>query len=70
MLDKAFLRRFFDQVDESSDDSLADKVAVIEKHMRSFPKGSEALADGRYMLRHLRRELLERQFRPGKSVSD
>jgi hypothetical protein len=63
MLDRAFLRRFFDQLDESSDEQLAAKIAQVEKAMRSFPKGSEALMDSRFVLRHLRRELFERQFK-------
>lgn len=62
MLDRQFLRRFFDQLDDSSDEQLAEKIAEIEKHVRNFPKGSEALLDARYLLKHLRRELLQRQF--------
>ncbi len=62
MLDRAFLRNFFDQLDASTDEQLAAKIDQVEKAMRSFPKGSEALMDARFVLRHLRRELLERQL--------
>lgn len=64
MLDKAFLRGFFDQIDSSSDEELESKIKQVETAARSFPKGSEASMDARYVLRHLRREMLQRQFKP------
>ena len=64
MLDRAFLRAFIDQLESSSDEQLPMKIEQVEKAMRSFPKGSEALADSRFVLKHLRREMLERQFKP------
>lgn len=64
MLDKAFMHRMFQQLESSTDAQLQEKIDAIEKHKRTFPKGSEALMDARFMLKHLRRELLERQFKP------
>lgn len=64
MLDKAFMRRFFDQTESLQDDALVEKIEQVEKAMRTFPKGSEASADARFMLKHLRRELLQRHFNP------
>lgn len=64
MLDKAFMRRFFDQTESLKDDDLAEKIEQVEKARRTFPKGSEAAADARFMLRHLRRESLQRNFNP------
>lgn len=64
MLDKAFLRRFFDQLEALNDADLQAKIGQVEAAAKSFTKGSEAAADARFMLRHLRRELLERQFKP------
>lgn len=64
MLDRAFMRRFFDQTESLKDDELAVKIEQVEQAMRTFPKGSEASADARFMLRHLRRESLQRHFNP------
>ena len=64
MLDKSFLNVFFNQIDVSTDDELMTKIAEVEKYMKSFPKGCEAISDARFMLKHLRREMLERQFKP------
>lgn len=64
MLDKAFMVRLFDQIESSTDEQLIDKIDAVERVSRSFPKGSEALADARFMLKHMRRHLLERQFQP------
>lgn len=64
MLDRAFMRRFFDQTESLQDDALAEKIEQVEMAMRAFPKGSEASADARFMLKHLRREVLQRQFKP------
>ena len=64
MLDKAFMVRLFDQIESSSDDELISKIDAVERVARSFPKGSEALMDARFMLKHMRRHLLERQFQP------
>ena len=64
MLDKQFLRAFFNQVDASTDENLMEKIAEVERHMKAFPKGCEAISDARFMLKHLRREMLERQFKP------
>ncbi len=62
MLDKAFMVRLFDQIESSTDDELISKIDAVERVSRSFPKGSEALMDARFMLKHMRRHLLERQF--------
>lgn len=64
MLDKAFMTRLFDQIEASSDAELADKIETVERLMKSFPKGCEAFLDARFMLKHMRRTLLERQFQP------
>lgn len=64
MLEKAFMIRMFDQIESSPDDVLISKINEVERVSQSFPKGSEALADARFMLRHMRRHLLERQFQP------
>lgn len=68
MLDKSFLRVFFNQIDGSTDVELELKIAEVEKHMKSFPKGCEAISDARFMLKHLRREMLERQFKPAATT--
>ena len=65
MLEKAFLVRLFDQIESSSDDELIEKIDAVERVARTFPKGSEAQLDARFMLKHMRRHLLERQFQPG-----
>jgi hypothetical protein len=67
MLDKAFMARLFDQIESSSDEQLIEKIDAVERVARSFPKGSEALVDARFMLKHMRRHLLERQFQPRAS---
>jgi hypothetical protein len=64
MLDKAFMARLFDQIESSSDEQLIEKINAVESVARTFPKGSEALMDARFMLKHMRRHLLERQFQP------
>lgn len=64
MLDKAFMVRLFDQIESSSDDQLMEKIDAVERIERTFPKGSEAQMDARFMLKHMRRHLLERQFQP------
>ncbi|EWS66515.1 hypothetical protein Y695_00206 [Hydrogenophaga sp. T4] len=42
MLDKAFMHRMFQLLESSSDAQLQEKIDAIEKHKRTFPKGSEA----------------------------
>ncbi len=64
MLEKAFIRRMFDVIEQASDEVLAEKEAAIAKHASTFPKNSEAAMDARFMLRHIRRERAERLFRP------
>ncbi len=64
MLDRAFLRAFFTQLEESSDESVQAKIEQVISASKGFPKGSEAAQDARFLLRHLRREMLERQFKP------
>lgn len=66
MLDRAFLRSFFDQIESFSDDEIQAKIAQVEKLKQTFAKSSEALADARFVLRHLRRELLQRQLTGAK----
>ena len=67
MLDRAFMGRFFIQLEVLSDADLEEKESAINTHMRTFSKGSEALADARFMLKHIRRERLERLFKEPKS---
>lgn len=64
MLDKAFMIRLFEQIESDSDEELSNKIEAVERVSKSFPKGSEALLDARFMLKHMRRQLLERQFKP------
>jgi ribosomal 50S subunit-associated protein YjgA (DUF615 family) len=64
MLDRAFMNRMFDQIEQASDEELAEKEAAIAKYAATFPKNSEAAMDARFMLRHVRRERAERLFRP------
>lgn len=64
MLEKAFMIRLFEQIESDSDQELSDKIEAVERVSKSFPKGSEALLDARFMLKHMRRQMLERQFKP------
>lgn len=64
MLDKAFLRAFFTRIEESSDAEMQEKIDQVVTASKGFPRGSEASQDARFLLRHLRREMLERQFKP------
>lgn len=64
MLEKAFMVRLFEQIESSTDDQLIEKIDAVERVSRTFPKGSEASLDARFMLKHMRRHLLERQFQP------
>ena len=64
MLDKEFLRGFFNQVDSLSGWALMEKITLLEKTRPLFVKGSEAHSDAGFLLKHLRREVLERQFKP------
>lgn len=71
MIDKAFMVRLFDQIESSTDEQLIAKIDAVERVSRGFPKGSEAQLDARFMLKHMRRHLLERQFQPSsKSPSE
>jgi len=64
MLDKHFVRAFFDQIESLSEDELAGKITQIEKLRLTFTRGSEAQRDGAFMLKHIHKELLQRQFKP------
>jgi hypothetical protein len=68
MLDKAFMRRFFDQIETLQEVDLVEKADQITKIQLALPKGCEARLDANFMLRHLRKELLERQFKPSHAV--
>lgn len=67
MLDRAFMGRFFNQLEALTDEELQEKESAIETHMRTFSKGSEAHADARFMLKHIRRARLERLFTQPKN---
>ncbi len=62
MLDRQFLRAFFDQIEQASDEQLQDKVEKVERLRRTLARGSEARLDADFLLKHLRREMLERQL--------
>lgn len=64
MLDKQFLRAFFDRIERLTNEELAEKIVQVEELQRTFSRGSEATTDARYMLKHLRRDALERQLNP------
>lgn len=64
MLDKEFLRPFFNQLEAFSDDQLTAKIEATETLAKSFQAKSEAALDARFLLKHLRREALQRQFKP------
>lgn len=68
MLDKQFLRSFFDQIEACTVEELDAKIAQIEGLIASgrpgIQRGTEAAHDARFMLKHLRRERLERLFNP------
>lgn len=68
MLDKAFMGHFFNQLGVLTDDELAVKEAAITKLLSTFEKGSDAQFDARFMLKHIRREQLERLFNQPKST--
>lgn len=63
MLDKAFIRRFFDQIEACSAEELDKKIAEVEKVKSMCPKGSEAYQDARFMLRHMYRMRLDGMFK-------
>lgn len=58
-LDKAFQRSFFGQVEALTGAELDAKIETIQTVSKSFDKGSEAAADAKFMLRHMRRIRLE-----------
>ena len=64
MLDRTFLRAFFEQLDSMSDADLEKKIAEVESVKRACTRGGEAEADARYMLKHMLRVRLERVFKP------
>lgn len=67
MLDKAFQRTFFTQLGALTDEQLKAKMVAVSTAALTFEKGSEAAADARFMMRHMRREQGERLFN-GKPV--
>jgi len=60
MLDKAFQRNFFGQVEALTGEELDKKIEAIQNVSKTFDKGSEAAADAKFMLRHLRRIRMEK----------
>lgn len=62
MLDKAFMRTFFEKIESFTDAELDEKVKQIEKFKLTLPKDCEARTDANFMIKHLRREMLERHF--------
>lgn len=68
MLDRAFMTNFFGQLESSTDTELQQKIEAVEKLACTFTKGSDAYHDARFMLKHLRREMLERLFKPSEGV--
>lgn len=63
MLDRAFMTNFFGQLESLTEPELMQKIEAVEKLERTFTKGSDAYHDARFMLKHLRRELIERLFK-------
>ena len=68
MLDKHFVRAYFDQIESLCEEELAGKISQIEKLRLTFTRGSEAHSDAAFMLKHIHRELLQRQFKPAVAL--
>lgn len=62
MLEKAFQKRFFQQLEDLTDQELELKIEEVQKASQSFDRSCEAAADSRFMLRHMRRIRTERLF--------
>jgi predicted ABC-type ATPase len=60
MLDKAFQRAFFNQVETLTGDELDRKIEAVQTTSKAFDQGSEAAADAKFMLRHMRRIRMEK----------
>lgn len=67
MLERAFLRRFFDLVESMTVDQISEKIAQVEKVKSACVKGSEGYLDARYMLKHLHQRRLELVLQPGEN---
>ncbi len=66
MLDRQFLARFFPQIEAFTEAELEEKIEHVERLMKTLNRGTEAALDAKFLLRHLRREKLDRLFRsPG-----
>lgn len=60
MLDRAFLKAFFEKLEAYTVDELQTKIDEVEKVRKATSRGSEAHLDARFLLKHLRREQLAR----------
>ena len=66
MLDRSFLKQFFMCVEEASLAELEARRAQLHAALEGF-REPEARRDARFLLKHLNREILDRQlFGPGK----
>ena len=61
MLDRRFLRSFFAWLDSAQLPELLEKRTVLEVAMQGFSE-PEARRDARFLLKHLNREIVERQL--------
>lgn len=62
MLDRAFQAKFFGQIDALTDAELDEKIETVQTVSLTFNRETEAAADSKFMLRHLRRIRGERLF--------
>lgn len=61
MLDRAFLDRFFSWLQEATLADLEAKRSALQEALTAF-RESEAKHDARFLLKHVTREILERQI--------
>ncbi len=61
MLDRHFLRSFFGWLDSAQLPELIEKQTVLEVAMQGL-REPEARRDARFLLKHLNREIVERQL--------
>lgn len=62
MLDKAFKRAFFNQIEPLSGEDLDKKIEEVLNASKHFDVESEGASDAKFMLRHLRRIRAEKMF--------
>lgn len=61
MLDRPFLRSFFDWLEAAALEELLEKRRELEGALQGF-REPEARRDARFLLKHINREILERQL--------